>query len=135
MLNGLRWLALLVAVGALGCVEPLPMPPEPGTSRDAGEVGCSPISCTGCCRGDVCLGGNEGAACGYGGRACVLCALGTSCLVPGTCVSDPRDAGTFSSTSGRVDAGAGVAFDPLTGRPIDPPRQGCVFIFGRLICG
>lgn len=134
MRSGMRFFAFLVAASAGACLEPLPLPPDPGTGRDAGPVGCSPLTCTGCCSGDSCLGGNEGSACGYGGRACVVCGLGSSCLVPGACVSNPRDAGAFTGSS-RADAGSGLVFDPLTGRPLDPPRQGCVFIFGRMVCG
>lgn len=129
--RGLSLLALLL----VGCLEPrlpeLPVPEE----EDAGPVACSPLTCTGCCAGTRCLGGNERTACGYGGRACAPCSAGTSCLSPGACIDDARDGGSFNGPPGDGGPGGGMLLDPLTGQPLAPPRRGCLFLFGRLICG
>jgi hypothetical protein len=132
--RGLAVTLSLLAISA--CLEPrLPDPPTPSPT-DAGPTGCSPLTCTGCCERDQCLGGNERSACGYGGRACAPCSARTSCLSPGACIDDARDGGSFN-TPPKVDGGtgAGTLLDPLTGMPLGPPRKGCLFLFGRFVCG
>jgi hypothetical protein len=46
---------------------------------------CSPTNCTGCCRNNICRGGNDNDACGYDGRLCVEC-VDSVCEIPGTCI-------------------------------------------------
>jgi hypothetical protein len=117
--------ALLLAA----CVEP--SLPAVDAGVDAGPVECSPTTCTGCCRDGVCLGGNEQDACGYDGFGCRACPSDTACVAPGTCVSKPRDAGTYMPR----DGGTSLPLDPFTGKPINPDRGRCVFVFWRVICG
>lgn len=101
-----------------GCVEPYVMP------ADAGPVvmkpkGCSPLTCTGCCFGDQCVGGNADDACGYDGRQCAACAAGTRCEAPGACYI--------------FDAPPASISPPSTDQ-IRPTMRDCFAIDGRWIC-
>lgn len=52
--------------------------------------GCSPSSCTGCCKNNQCLPGADDAACGQGGVPCADCAAsGKICGAQGACVQQP----------------------------------------------
>jgi hypothetical protein len=114
-----------------GCVEPaLPtLDPEAMGAVDAGPYRCSPMNCTGCCRNNICRGGNEDEACGYDGRLCQECPSEAMCVAPGTCVGRPNDAGTKPAP---VNADAGLT-NPFKDEPI-PPLQRCVWVFGVPIC-
>ncbi|MBL8955049.1 MAG: hypothetical protein JNK82_30010 [Myxococcaceae bacterium] len=72
---------------------------------------CTPMTCTGCCDGDVCRGGNTDDACGYDGRACTACPTTHRCEAPGACYSlpmpDTKPTST-SSTSSPPDGGDNV---------------------------
>jgi hypothetical protein len=125
----MRALFLTSALVLAACVEPA-LPVEPDAGTDAGPFVCSPLTCTGCCRENVCLGGNEQDACGYDGRWCQGCPADTACVSPGACVSRPRDGGVVTPR----DGGGGLLIDPLTGKPLEPPRQRCVWVFYRFVC-
>lgn len=125
----MRCLGALIALSFASCVEPTLEPLQDG-GADGGAYQCTPITCTGCCQDNRCLGGNESGACGYDGRRCRACGEETSCVAPGTCASSPSDGGAL--TGDRPDAGGLI--DPLTGRPLEPPRQRCIFFFGTFIC-
>jgi hypothetical protein len=80
----------LALLGLAGCLEPAPYLEVPGsTEGKAKHAHCSPLSCTGCCAGDECLGGNADAACGYDGRACTACPTTHRCESPGACYPLP----------------------------------------------
>ena len=49
-------------------------------------VGVCKGTCSGCCQGGSCVAGNTPQACGTGGKACVACSPGATC-VSGACVS------------------------------------------------
>lgn len=46
---------------------------------------CGPASCPGCCDGDTCVYGNQDAACGTGGAACVDCSSSHRSCITGAC--------------------------------------------------
>jgi len=55
-----------------------------GQRCSAGSCVCDSSSCSGCCNGTTCLGGNATSACGVGGTACVPC-TGTQTCTGGQC--------------------------------------------------
>jgi hypothetical protein len=131
----MRVLACLLGLLVSACVEPALPSVDGGSVGDAGPYRCSAMNCTGCCSNNICRGGNEAEACGYDGRACTMCSGDTTCRAPGACVSTAHDGGSFGGAY-NPDAGSGsVVENPLTGTPLDPPRHGCVFLFGIPICG
>lgn len=67
-----------------------------GGTADAGS--CEAHTCSGCCRGTICLPGDTPAACGLQGQACFACPGGL--CQGGECLGGGGDAGT---------AGGGVA--------------------------
>ena len=72
----------------VGCVgQPEGGVPD-GGAGDGGGPACDSTNCTGCCDGDRCLSGASLAACGQGGVACDVCALGAMCEATG-CVGGP----------------------------------------------
>lgn len=74
-----KWLVLLLALLALGCVPPRR---------------CTPASCTGCCaEDDTCQGGAEPSACGQGGASCDVCVAPQACGSDGRCGAPMVDAG------------------------------------------
>lgn len=125
--------ALVVAAVVLGASACL----EPALALDAGlgeaaPTRCSPLTCTGCCLGDTCLGGNADDACGYDGRACRSCSAATRCQSPGACISVPADAGTTETLQFQT---LERPTDPYSGNPvIDPPKNRCVWVFGFPVC-
>lgn len=123
------WVAV-IAVSIAACGE-LPLAvTEDASVVDAGPYICNPMTCRGCCSDNVCKSGEEQLACGYEGRACRECGRDTSCVSPGTCLSNPNDGGT-----GRpYDPDAGMLINPFTGHPLEPPTQKCIFIFGGYVC-
>ncbi len=124
-----RWLASL-ALCLTACLEPgLPLVMGGAGDVDAGPWRCSPMTCTGCCRNNICRGGNEDEACGYDGRLCQECPSDTMCVAPGTCVGRPRDGGGTPG-SGGADGGP---INPYKDEPI-PPLKRCTWIFGVPIC-
>jgi len=127
----MRPLLVLCAIGMVGCVEPAL--PEAADAGPAPAYVCSPTTCVGCCAGNACVGGNQSSACGYDGRACRACPVGTTCQSPGACVGDRRDGGFDEAFD--PDAGGGLPTNPLTGNPLENPRGKCVWIFGVPICG
>jgi len=52
---------------------------------------CSAVSCSGCCKGNICVSGITTDACGYGGLTCQQCKTGEKC-VAGVCTLDKCDA-------------------------------------------
>lgn len=126
-----RFMTRGLLIGAVllfaSCLEPAL--PDADAGVDAGPYVCSPLTCTGCCSGGVCLGGNLDDACGHSGRACRVCSATTACQVMGACISVAQDAGTEVRMLG--DAGL---TNPFSGNPLDPTRPRCVFVFGRQIC-
>jgi hypothetical protein len=96
MSDNLQVRAMLIAVLLAGCVDPLPLQADGVVSGKPVMGHCTPQTCSGCCRDDVCLGGNFDEACGYDGRTCESCAAGFRCDVPGACYPErtPWDAGT-----------------------------------------
>ncbi|MFT3709805.1 MAG: hypothetical protein QM817_19420 [Archangium sp.] len=121
----------IITLLASGCLEPA-LTQDAGVN-DAGPVHCSPLTCTGCCRGDVCLGGNTDDACGYDGRSCKACAAQLTCKSPGACfLNETLDAGGEAVIPPAVLERPN---DPFTGQPlIDPPRNRCVWVFGFPVC-
>lgn len=122
-----------VALGALlsSCVEPsLPMA---GSAADAGPYVCSPTTCTGCCQGNTCLGGNFNDACGYSGRECRVCPGWTACQSPGACISVARDAGEPAPRDAGPPTFGGLT-DPYSGGPLVPPERKCLWVFGFPVC-
>lgn len=71
---------------------------------------CSPVNCTGCCRNNICRGGNEKDACGYDGRLCRECLNTSTCEAPGTC----------------------IGYGSLPNGPL--PDAGCFVIERKLLC-
>jgi hypothetical protein len=69
----------------LSCLEPAPALEENLKDTKINYV-CSPINCSGCCRNNICRGGNDNDACGYDGRLCKECLSGAVCSSPGTCI-------------------------------------------------
>lgn len=122
-----------IALSALltGCVEPALQMAD--TAVDAGPYVCSPMTCTGCCSGNVCLGGNFDDACGHSGRECKACPTQTACLSPGACISVARDGGDVSRGDGGVATYGGLT-DPFSGGPLMPPDRKCVWVFGIPVC-
>lgn len=119
-----RSLVVVLVVLGHGCLEPA-LPMSDGTAPvDAGPFVCSPLTCTGCCRANQCLGGNRDDACGYDGRACRTCEASLRCESPGACFLRPRDGGVDAPTR-RSDAGA-VNLEVL---------QRCQFLYGFVFCG
>jgi hypothetical protein len=123
-----RLASLIALCCCASCVEPVLAHDDAGEA-DAGAWRCSPLTCTGCCRDNQCLGGNAQAACGYDGRSCRECGTDTNCVSPGTCAGLPGDGG--STSRGGSDGGL---INPLTGGPLQPPTQKCVFIYGFFVC-
>jgi hypothetical protein len=79
----------VVAVVA-GCLEPAATLEDPRAAPGKPKLaGCSPLNCTGCCAGEVCLGGNSDVACGYDGRGCNTCPSTHRCEAPGACYPLP----------------------------------------------
>ncbi len=122
------WVAL-IAVSLSACGQLPPVQSE-DASVDAGPYRCSPMTCAGCCRDNVCLSGEELLACGYDGRACRQCGQGTVCVSPGTCASVATDGGV----SRPYNPDAGLPTNPFTGTPLVPPMQECIPIFGGFFC-
>ncbi|MBK7859550.1 MAG: hypothetical protein IPJ65_13220 [Archangiaceae bacterium] len=89
--------AVMLSLGGLlaGCLEPAAQLELDGTGNGGVVKHCSPLNCTGCCAGDVCLGGNTDEACGYDGRGCNTCPSTHRCEAPGACYPVP----TMSSSS------------------------------------
>ena len=83
--------ALAVALlGLAGCLEPVPYLDLGGATPGRPKHGhCTPMSCTGCCVGKECLGGNLDDACGYDGRPCTACPQTHRCEAPGACYPLP----------------------------------------------
>ena len=76
-----------------GCLEPAMQLESVGATQGAAKnAACSPLNCTGCCAGDVCLGGNTDTACGYDGRECSACPSTHRCEAPGACYPQPMPA-------------------------------------------
>jgi hypothetical protein len=123
-----------IALSALwsACVGPTLQTAE--LTSDAGPYVCSPTTCTGCCSGNTCLGGNLDDACGYSGRECKTCPARTQCLSPGACISVASDAGEVEPRSDGGAAPFGGLTDPLTGGPLMPPDRKCVWVFGFPVC-
>jgi hypothetical protein len=121
----------LVLVGVLaGCLEPSLPPSDAGQPEaDAGPYRCAPTNCTGCCRNNICRGGNEDEACGYDGRLCQECPATASCETPGTCVGRPTDGGS-KPVSMRGDGGL---VDPYREEPV-PEFRRCYWLFGIPFC-
>ena len=115
-----RWLGFLL-LGFVACGGVDFDPAQSGEADDAGPYVCSPMTCRGCCRGNVCLGGDEQLACGYEGRACRECGRGTECVAPGTCASPSNE----HAPGGPFDPGA-VPIDPMTGMPMTHPLKRCI---------
>lgn len=91
----------VMVVVLAGCVEPgAPAGVEVEPTPDAGPFVCGPTTCTGCCLGNQCLGGNLDEACGYDGRACRRCSAQSRCEAPGACFARPgsADAGVAKPT-------------------------------------
>lgn len=87
----------------LGCGPAARFEPE-GTAPGKPKLAhCSPLSCTGCCAGDVCLDGTSDEACGYDGRGCNTCPSTHRCEAPGACYPLPMPA-THSPQSVPDDA-------------------------------
>lgn len=86
-----RGMALLVGVVLLsaGCV-----------SDDDPAAGCGPANCAGCCAGGLCYGGNDSAACGWGGYSCQTCFGGAYCS-SGTCFGGDPTCPATADCSGR----------------------------------
>lgn len=124
-------LAIVAVCGLSACLEPaLPrLDPEATGVVDAGPFRCTPMTCTGCCRNNICRGGNEDEACGYDGRLCQECPSDAVCVAPGTCVGRPRDGGARGTP---VNPDAGLSH-PFKDEPI-PPLQRCIWVFGVPIC-
>jgi len=118
----------------MACLEPS-VGSDGGSAMDAGPFVCGPMTCTGCCQGNVCLGGNHDDACGYDGRACKVCPARTACENPGACISVPgsNDAGAVVTVQEPVDLDRPT--DPFSGQPLtDPQRPRCVWVFGFPVC-
>lgn len=64
-----------------------------GAGGGGGAASCDPSSCTGCCDGTTCVGGDVTTACGTGGNACVDCGSGQRC-VNGACEPLKSNGGT-----------------------------------------
>lgn len=82
--------------GGASCVTCLPEDGHVCTPLpDAGEAGaggvckglvlCSPVTCKGCCAGDICATGTQDVACGTGGQACMSCVLNFPYCIGGKC--------------------------------------------------
>lgn len=125
-----RSLALVWVVALASCLEPS-LATDAGPD-DAGATLCGPTTCTGCCLGNVCVGGNQDDACGYDGRTCRRCPTRAMCGAPGTCILAPVDAG-----AGPLDAGSASfngPIDPFSGQPLMPPERKCMWVFGIPFC-
>ena len=119
----LRTLAIGLSVFFSACLEPAIPPPSSAPEVEAVPYVCGPTTCTGCCRDNVCLGGNHDSACGYDGRQCRVCAGNVRCEAPGACFQKPSDGGT---TGRPFNPDAGVNLEVL---------QRCQFLFGFVFCG
>lgn len=53
-----------------------------GGGQCEGAPTCSPANCGGCCNGDTCVDGSDGAACGKGGQACQNCLVQGQVCIP-----------------------------------------------------
>ena len=116
-----RWLGFLaLCLGSCGGVEF--EPPQAEAQSDGGAYVCSPMTCRGCCQGNVCVSGTEQLACGYEGRACRECGRGTRCVAPGTCASPSND----ETPGGRPLDPDAVPTDPMTGMPMTHPLKRCI---------
>ena len=125
----MRTVSGVVLVVLAGCVEPSLVREAEQLVGDAGPYVCNPMTCTGCCRENVCLGGNHLDACGYDGRACRVCGEHLQCVSPGTCVAEPSDAG-YGRRVPPLDGGASE-------EPFMPPerRNQCWFFGALRVCG
>ncbi len=99
--------ALLAVLLLAGCLEPMPELVAKGAA-DGGVTlaGCSPFTCTGCCDGAVCRGGNADDGCGYDGRACTACLSTHRCEAPGACYPVPMPRTMPTSSPSPMDGGA-----------------------------
>jgi hypothetical protein len=123
----MRSAGLMVFVSMTACLEPmLPLPEDAqDAGHDAGVFICSPRTCTGCCEGNRCLGGNLDEACGHTGRACQRCEASLRCETPGACFPRPgRDAGIPRPVS---DAGLSILDSAAL-------RRKCFVSNGALVC-
>jgi len=113
----------LLFVCFTACLEPSIVTVAPELSADAGPYVCSPLTCTGCCRDNQCLGGNHDSACGYDGRQCRVCEGEVRCEAPGACFQKPSDGGIPSRP---LNPDAGVNLEVL---------RRCQFLYGFVFCG
>ena len=116
-----RWVGFMV-LGLVACGGVEFDPAQSGEqSESTGPYVCSPMTCRGCCSGNVCLSGAEQLACGYEGRACRQCGRGTHCVAPGTCATPSND-----EIPGSQDPSTDVPIDPMTGMPMTGPLKRCI---------
>lgn len=76
-------LLMALVLGVAGCSDDATSG-DGGVTQEGGGL-CSPASCQGCCLGNLCQKGDEAAACGSAGLACVSCPDGEAC-VAGQCI-------------------------------------------------
>ncbi len=119
----LMWLALMT----VACGSPEYWAAE-ASETDAGPYVCNPMTCPGCCSGNVCRSGDEFLACGYSGRACRECSRGTQCVSPGTCAMDPGD-----SVGAPFNPDAPIRTDPYSGMPAPRPGE-CIPTLNGYYC-
>lgn len=101
-------MAVLSAMGA-GCSDS-PVTTDAGMT-DGGVEACGPANCMGCCDGDRCVSGASLAACGLGGGACEVCAIGAMCGATG-CSGGPMGCSP-SNCTGCCMRGTCLAGDQL----------------------
>jgi hypothetical protein len=65
----------------------------PDVAPDAPPPACGPMTCSHCCSGGECVGGQSVTTCGTGGEACKDCtSMGGACGTNGSCTTPVKDA-------------------------------------------
>ena len=100
----------------------------PEVAASANAEHCDPNTCTGCCSGNTCLGGNQlSTGCVAGGNVCGgACPAGNVCS-NGACACSPlTQAQACGGTCGTASNGCGGTYNCGSCAPPPPPCKNCV---------